>query len=63
MNIIKMRTIKECAIEIKELDPASAITEWFIRALCKENKVKHFMTGKKVLVNFDDLISYLNFES
>lgn len=59
-DIIKMRTIKQCYQEIKKLDSDTAITEWFIRCLCKEHKVKHFMTGKKILVNFNDLLTYLN---
>lgn len=58
--IPKMKTIKQCFEEIKTLDPNTAITQWFIRCLCKDNKVKHFMTGTKILVNFDDLIQYLN---
>lgn len=59
-KISKMKTVKQCFEEIKKLDPQTAITQWFIRCLCKENKVKHFMTGTKILVNFDDLINYLN---
>ena len=59
-KISKMKTVKQCFEEIKKLDQETAITQWFIRCLCKENKVKHFMTGTKILVNFDDLINYLN---
>lgn len=62
-KISKMKTVKQCFEEIKKLDPQTAITQWFIRCLCKENKVKHFMTGTKILVNFDDLINYLNQET
>lgn len=61
-NIARMRTINECAKELKILDSESAITEWFIRTLVKENKIKYFMAGKKVLVNYDDLLTFLNFE-
>lgn len=59
-TIAKMKTIDQCFKEIKNLDPDTAITSWFIRCLCKENKVKHFMSGTKILVNYDDLICYLN---
>lgn len=59
-KISKMKTVKQCFEEIKKLDHETAITQWFIRCLCKKNKVKHFMTGTKILVNFDDLINYLN---
>lgn len=60
-SIARMKTVEQCLKEIKKLDPDTAITEWFIRCLCKDNKVKHFMTGKKILVNYDDLLKYLNF--
>lgn len=59
-TIVRMKTVEQSAKAIKELDPETAITEWFIRCLCKENKVKHFMTGTKILVNYDDLLRYLN---
>lgn len=62
MTLVKMRTVKECVNEIKLLDPMSAITEWYIRTLCAENTIKHFKSGKKILVNLDDLIAYINFE-
>ena len=59
-KLTRMRTIKQCYEEIKALDTNTAITEWFIRCLCKDNKVKHFMSGSKILVNLDDLLNYLN---
>ena len=59
-TVSRMKTIKQSFEEIKKLDPDTAISQWFIRSLCKQGKVKHFMTGTKILVNFDDLINYLN---
>ena len=59
-KISRMKTIKQSFEEIKKLDPDTAISQWFIRSLCKQGKVKHFMSGTKVLVNFDDLINYLS---
>lgn len=59
-NIPKMKTVQQCFQSIKLLDSETAITEWFIRSLCKDNKVKHFMSGNKILVNYDDLLKYLN---
>ena len=58
----RIRTIQQCLEEIKKLDPTTAITEWFIRQLCKQGKVNHFMSGSKVLVNYDDLLRYLGNE-
>ena len=60
-KIARMKTVEQCHKEIKKLDPDTALSVWFIRCLCKENKVKHFMTGTKVLVNYDDLLNYRNF--
>ena len=59
-TISRMKTIKQSFEEIKKLDPETAISQWFIRSLCKQGKVKHFMTGTKVLVNFDHLLDYIN---
>ena len=62
-NIVRMRTINECVKQIKLLDSETAITEWFIRSLVNEDKIQYYMTGKKILVNYDNLLSYLNFET
>lgn len=60
-NKTRIRTIQQCLNEIKSLDPCTAITENFIRTLCKTNQVKHFKSGTKYLVNLDNLLSYLNY--
>ena len=58
-TLARMRTINETICEIKQADPKSAVTAYFVRTLCKENKIRHFYTGKKVLVDLDSLIEYL----
>jgi hypothetical protein len=63
MSIPKIRTIGQCLEEIKVIDPETAITEWFLRCLCKANLVKHFMSGTKILVDLNDLLSYFNNEN
>lgn len=60
-RICHILTIEECGRKIKELDPETAVTSWFIRQLVKENKVQCHFVGKKALVDFDDLINFLNF--
>jgi len=56
-----MRTVKEAYYEIKALDPNTSITEWFIRCLCHDGKVKHFKAGKgKILLDLDALRYYLS---
>lgn len=60
-NKTRIRTIQQCLNEIKILDPCTAVTENFIRTLCKTHQVKHFKSGAKYLVNLDNLLSYLNY--
>ena len=52
----RIRTITEALRLIKEADPDSALTYHSIKQLVTDNKVKHFMSGNKVLVNYDDLL-------
>jgi len=56
----RMRTIEQCVSLIKEFDNETAITIWYIRTLVQDNKIAHTNTGKKILVNFDNLVGYLN---
>ncbi len=59
-TIARMRTINEAAAEIKAADPQSAVTVNFVRRLCKEDKIRHFFTGKKILLDLDSLLEYLS---
>ena len=54
-KIPKMRTCKEAA-EI------TGLHEYHIRQLVKQNKIVYVTAGRKVLVNVDKLIDYLNGE-
>ena len=56
----KLRTVRQCLIEIKSVDKECAISEWFIRSLCKKNKINYIANGTKILVNLNSLINYLN---
>lgn len=58
----RYRTIKQCYQAIKAQDEASAVTEYFIRRLCTDGKIKYFKSGNKSLVNLDSLLDYLNNE-
>ena len=62
MSIHRMRTIPEALTEIRAIDEGSAITPYCIRTLCKSGKVKCVFTGRKILVDLDDLFSYINSE-
>ena len=61
-KINRMRTIAQCVKEIRAFDPETAITEWFVRSLCANEKIKYFKSGSKYLINLDDFIAFLNFE-
>lgn len=59
MTLPRMRTITETIAEIKAIDEQSAVTPNCIRNLCKSGKVRCVFTGKKLLVDLDDLFKYL----
>lgn len=58
MTIPRMRTISETLAEIKAIDPKSAVTPNCIRNLCKNGNIRCVFTGKKLLVDLDDLFKY-----
>ena len=60
MSLRRMRTILEALEEVKSLDPKTAVTPYCIRMLCKNKRVRCIYTGRKILVDLDDLIGYLN---
>ena len=59
MTLPRMRTITETIAEIKAIDEQPAVTPNCIRNLCKSGKVRCVFTGKKLLVDLDDLFKYL----
>ena len=61
MSISRLRTIRQCLVEIKKLDGETAVSERLIRSLCKSGKVQYIASGTKSLVNLDDLLRFLNF--
>ena len=62
-NIPRYRTIKECLIEVKKLDSETAISEWYIRQLTKQNEIDFLQSGNKILINLDSLLEFLNHSS
>lgn len=59
MNIPRMRTVPEAAAELKALDEHTCLTQCAIRRLVLDGKIKSVKAGRKHLINFDDLLSYL----
>ncbi len=60
MNIPRMRTVPEASAELKALDEHTALTQCAIRRLVLDGKVKSVKAGRKHLINFDQLLDYLN---
>lgn len=58
-KIPRMRTVKEAAQEIKQLDSDTAMTEWHIRQLALSGVLPCVKAGKKYLINLDTLFEYL----
>ena len=61
MNVPRYRTIKECVKVIKEIDCGTAISECFIRKLCRYGEIVYRKSGTKSIVNLDDLLGYLGY--
>lgn len=59
LHIPRMRTVKEAAAEIKQLDSGTAMTEWHIRQLALQGVLPRVQAGKKLLINLDTLFEYL----
>ena len=56
----RMRTLDEAYTELKQLDPNTAVSKYFIRRLALSGKIPTVMCGRKRLLNFDGLLAYLN---
>ena len=54
-----MRTVTEAAQELKDLDPHTAMTPYHIRRLCLDGVLPTIKAGKKILLNLDTLIEYM----
>lgn len=55
----RMRSIPQALKAIKSLEPETAITEHYIRKLCKNGTIKTLPDGKKQLLNLDELLEYV----
>lgn len=58
-NIPRMRTVHEAAQELKAIDEHTAVTEHHIRQLVISGVLPRIQAGRKLLINFDTLIEYL----
>lgn len=56
----RMRTPAQAADEIKKLDPQTVIRTHHIRVLMNSGAVAVVKSGRRMFVNLDQLITYLN---
>lgn len=55
-NVLKIPTM----LTINEVAEKTGLAKFYIRRLALQNKVKNVRAGKKILINFDKLIEFLN---
>ena len=53
ISLPRMRTIKQTAAEL-------GLPEYFVRTLVKTDQIAYVKAGRKVLINLDRFIEYLN---
>ena len=58
-RIPRMRTVSEAAAELRALDPHTAMTPYHIRRLCLDGVLPTVKAGKKILLNLDILLEYM----
>lgn len=58
----RIRTIRETIALLKQADSQTAVTYHFIRKLCDSGCIKSIRAGKKILINYDELLAYLNLD-
>ena len=58
----RIRTIRDAIALLKQADSQTAVTYHFIRKLCDSGCMKSIRAGKKILINYDELLDYLNLD-
>lgn len=54
-----MRTITQVIQHIKQLDPDSCVSEWWLRQLVRSGKLKSHRAGNRYLIDIDLLEEFL----
>ena len=55
----RMRTISQVIQHLRSTDPECAVSEWWLRALIKQGKLKCHKAGNKHLIDLDYLEEFL----
>ena len=56
----RLRTINEAVRDLKQQDPETSMTPYFIRRMIVDGQVPTIMAGKKYLVDLDRLLAFLD---
>ena len=56
----KLRTIDNTIIELKRMDPDTALTGWALRQLVKEGKIPCMMVGSKQLITVEAVERFIH---
>lgn len=59
-SLVRLRTLDEAYAELKQLDPDTCISKYYIRRLALSGEIPVVMCGRKRLINLDALIDYLS---
>lgn len=59
----RIRTIKETLQILKQEDPNTGLSDFLIRNLANNYKIRSFKTGNKILIDYDSLLAYLRSET
>lgn len=54
-----LRSIQKAIDIIKAEDPNTAVKVHTLRTWCKEEKIKYFTVGCKILIDMDSLLEYI----
>ena len=55
----RIRTITETLQMLKKEDPETCLSEFLIRKLANNYKIRSFKTGNKILIDYDSLMAFL----
>ena len=55
----RIRTITETLQMLKKEDPNTGLSEFLIRKLANNYKIRSFKTGNKILIDYDSLMAFL----
>lgn len=58
--MVKMRSVSEAYETLKREDPSTAITQSGLRRLVKTGKIPSIRIGRRILVNYNSMLYYLN---